>query len=469
MAGGALPGFRDFYPDEFAQKAHIFRAWREVARRCAFVEYDGPPLEPLDLYTKKSGAEIAAQLYNFIDKGGREVALRPEMTPTFARMVAERANALKKPVRWFSIPQLFRYERAQRGRLREHYQLNVDIVGEASELADAELLSVAISIMKELGLDASDVRARVSDRRLLSALLAEIGVGASGQGAVFGVLDKFSRQPREISVEKLAAAGLTKEMIESVLALPSVKTLDGLPGALVTSAAVRPHLDRMTSYFAHLKALGVSEWADLDLSIVRGLDYYTGIVFELFDAKGELRAICGGGRYDNLLNDLGGADLPALGFGMGDVVLGELLKARNLLPESSGSAADLYFVGGNGALEHPIGDALRLIHVLRESGLSVDYALNAEKYQTQPERNQVDNAKKSGALAVILFQPGSLVLVQGIIGKLKEAPKKEFAAGPLIAGRESAIQELIAWLEINITSADSLMKRWITDVPQLDN
>ena len=175
MAGGALPGFRDFYPDEFAQRAHIFGAWREVARRYAFVEYDGPPLEPLDLYAKKSGDEIAGQLYNFIDKGGREVALRPEMTPTFARMVAERANALRKPVRWFSIPQLFRYERAQRGRLREHFQLNVDIVGEVSELADAELLSVAISIMKELGLDASDVRARVSDRRLLNALLSAIG------------------------------------------------------------------------------------------------------------------------------------------------------------------------------------------------------------------------------------------------------------------------------------------------------
>src|ERR1035441_7963753 len=203
MAGGALPGFRDFYPDEFAQRAHIFRAWREVARRYAFVEYDGPPLEPLDLYTKKSGDEIAGQLYTFTDKGGREVALRPEMTPTFARMVAERANALRKPVRWFSIPQLFRYERAQRGRLREHFQLNVDIVGEPSELADAELLAVAISIMQELGLDASDVRARVSDRRLLNAVLGFNGVKESAWAAVYAVLDKKARQPREVSLEKL--------------------------------------------------------------------------------------------------------------------------------------------------------------------------------------------------------------------------------------------------------------------------
>src|SRR5476649_480494 len=193
MAGGALPGFRDFYPDEFAQRAHIFGAWREVARRFAFVEYDGPPLEPLDLYTKKSGEEIAGQLYAFTDKGGREVALRPEMTPTFTRMVAERANALRKPVRWFSIPQLFRYERAQRGRLREHFQLNVDIVGEASELADAELLTVAISIMQELGLDSTDVRARVSDRRLITALVQSMGVPTAGLPLVFTAFDKIER------------------------------------------------------------------------------------------------------------------------------------------------------------------------------------------------------------------------------------------------------------------------------------
>jgi histidyl-tRNA synthetase len=452
MAGGALPGFRDFYPDEFAQRAHIFRAWREVARRFAFAEYDGPPLEPLDLYTKKSGAEIAGQLYNFTDKGGREVALRPEMTPTFARMVAERANALKKPVRWFSIPQLFRYERAQRGRLREHYQLNVDIVGEASELADAELLCVAISIMKELGLGAADVRARVSDRRLLSALLTEIGVTDAGaQGAVFAVLDKVSRQPRDVSVEKLTAAGLSTAKADAVLALPAIKNLANIPGAFVTSATVKPHLDRMTAYFAHLESLGVHDWVDLDLSIVRGLDYYTGIVFELFDAKGELRAICGGGRYDNLLNDLGGTDLPALGFGMGDVVLGELLKERHLMPASSGTGADLFFVGGNGTLEHPIGDALRLANLLRGAGLSVDYALNAEKFQTQPERNQVDNAKKSGARAVILFQPGSRVIVQGIIGKLKEAPKQEFAARPLLAGEADAVAALKEWFTAHIS------------------
>src|SRR3982751_956021 len=194
MAQGALPGFRDFYPAEFAQRAYIARVWRTVADRFAFVEFDGPPLEPLDLYTKKSGEEIVGQLYNFTDKGGREVALRPEMTPTLARMVAAKANALRKPVRWFSLPQLFRYERQQRGRLREHFQLNVDIIGESDVTADAELLAVAIDIMREFGLTSADVRARVSDRRLLRAILRKYGVTESNEPAVFGVIDKIHRQ-----------------------------------------------------------------------------------------------------------------------------------------------------------------------------------------------------------------------------------------------------------------------------------
>src|SRR3954471_11147729 len=184
QGSGALPGFRDFYPEQFAERAYVMKVWREVAHRYAFVEYDGPPLESLDLYTKKSGDEIVGQLYTFKDKGDRDVSLRPEMTPTLARMVAAKANALRKPVRWFSVPQLFRYERQQRGRLREHFQLNVDIIGEADVTADAELLAVAIDIMREFGLTPQDVRARVSDRRLLRALLGAIGVSEDQEPTV---------------------------------------------------------------------------------------------------------------------------------------------------------------------------------------------------------------------------------------------------------------------------------------------
>src|SRR5437764_14335698 len=227
-SSGGLPGFRDFYPEEFAARTAILSAWRDVARRFGFVEYDGPPLEPLELYTRKSGDEIVGQLYTFRDKGDREVALRPEMTPSFARMVGARANALRKPIRWFSIPQLFRYERQQKGRLREHFQLNVDIVGEPDVTADAELLGVAIDIMREFGLSPDDVRARVSDRRLLRALLHRLGMTDEQQPAVFAVIDKIERQPRDVSAEKLEAAGMSKESREELFTLMDGMTLDAL-------------------------------------------------------------------------------------------------------------------------------------------------------------------------------------------------------------------------------------------------
>src|SRR5438067_6174823 len=304
-----LPGFRDFFPAEFAERAYILNTWRSVARRYAFVEYDGPPLEPLELYTRKSGEEIVGQLYNFVDKGGRDVALRPEMTPTFARMVASRANALRKPVRWFSVPQLFRYERQQRGRLREHFQLNVDLVGEADVTADAELLAVAIDILRAFGLTANDVVARVSDRRLLAGLLHDIGITDEQLPVAYAAIDKVERDPHGVLLERLGAAGIAPHMAEQILELARPRSVEELreshPGA-------GEHLDRVERYLSLLKALGVGEWVQLDLGIVRGLAYYTGIVFEIFDRKGELRAICGGGRYDTLLGALGGVDLPAL-------------------------------------------------------------------------------------------------------------------------------------------------------------
>jgi histidyl-tRNA synthetase len=393
MAGGALPGFRDFYPDEFAHRAHIFRAWREVCRRFAFVEYDGPPLEPLELYTKKSGEEIVGQLYNFEDKGGRQVALRPEMTPTLARMVAERANALRKPIRWFSVPQLFRYERAQRGRLREHFQLNVDIVGESSEVADAELLAVAVGVMQELGLGPEDVRARVSDRRLLNAVLGAIGVPTGALPVAYAVLDKTGRQPEDVAREKLHSAGVSASATDAVIGLARPGAVERVRAAYGADSAVAESLARMDAYLGYVEALGVRPWVDVDLSIVRGLAYYTGIVFELFDAKGELRAICGGGRYDSLLKDLGGVDLPALGFGMGDVVLGELLKDRGLLRTSS-AAPEFYLVAGP---EATVARVLGVAAALRQLGASVDYPISAEKLTTQRTSSQLQHAVKSGA------------------------------------------------------------------------
>jgi histidyl-tRNA synthetase len=374
MSKGALPGFRDFYPEEFAKRARITHVWRDVARRFAFVEYDGPPLEPLELYTRKSGEEIVGQLYNFTDKGDREVALRPEMTPTFARMVAAKANALRKPVRWFSVPQLFRYERQQKGRLREHFQLNVDIVGETSVSADAELLAVAIEIMRELGFTHEDVLARVSDRRLLAALVHHLGVRDEDTAAIFSVIDKIERQPRAVSDEKLAALGLAEDQIGELFSLFEVRSPAALREQCGRSAAVAERLDDLERYFDYLARLDVAAWARLDLTVVRGLAYYTGIVFELFDARGEFRAICGGGRYDDLLQNLGGVDLPALGFGMGDVVLGALLDARGRWTAPV-QHPDFWVAS---AAEDSLGEVMTVATLLRRAGASVEYALRPQ-------------------------------------------------------------------------------------------
>jgi histidyl-tRNA synthetase len=407
MPSGALPGFRDFYPAELAERAHIMRAWRAVARRFSFAEYDGPPLEPLDLYTRKSGDEIVGQLYAFADKGGREVALRPEMTPTFARMVGARANALRKPVRWFSVPQLFRYERQQKGRLREHFQLNVDIVGESDVLADAELLAVAIEIMRELGLGADDVRARVSDRRLLSALLDDLGVAEHQLGAVYAAVDKIEREPRESLERKLADAGVPPGVVAAIYHVVRERPFAEVRDELAARPALAGHLARLEAYQAALGALGVGDWVHVDLSIVRGLAYYTGIVFELFDARGEFRAICGGGRYDNLLAALGGADLPALGFGMGDVVLGELLRARGLL-QATLPVPDYWIVADEGV---PAADVLRAATALRRAGYGAEYVLNGPRLGSQKTRAQLQTAQKAGAhRALIVRADGSAEL-----------------------------------------------------------
>ncbi len=447
MGSKALPGFRDFYPDELARRTHIFRAWRAVTRRYAFVEYDGPPLEPLELYTRKSGDEIVGQLYSFTDKGGREVSLRPEMTPTFARMVGARAAALRKPLRWFSIPQLFRYERAQRGRLREHFQLNVDIVGEPSEVADAELLAVAIGIMQELGLTHEDVRARVSDRRLLNGILETLGVTEAQRPAVDDVVVKFARQAREVSAEKLSAAGLDVALVERVMGLAAGVSFEALKAEFGEAPAAREAIQRFERYLGHCVGLGIADWVTLDLSIVRGLAYYTGIVFELFDAKGELRAICGGGRYDDLLKALGGSDLPALGFGMGDVVLGELLTERRLWPEAQQDAIDFQVVAGNGALDRPYGDVLRLATALRGAGFSVAHGLNEERYKSQATRNQVDGAMKAGASAVVYFREDGAVEAMSLLGKLTGAATHAVDAGDALSGEAQAMQGLRHWLQ----------------------
>jgi histidyl-tRNA synthetase len=387
----ALPGFRDFFPEELALRSHIFDAMRRVARRYAFEEYDGPPLESLDLYTGKSGDEIVAQLYAFTDKAGREVALRPEMTPTLARMVAERANGLRKPIRWFSIPQLFRYERQQRGRLREHFQLNCDLIGEPGPLGDAEIIALSVDVMRALGLTAADVRVRISDRRLLAVLLQEIGIGADQQTLAFQTLDKLGRGDDAARRRALTAAGVPDAAVSRLEELTAIRTRADLERFHPHAAGAAESLFRTIDA---LDAMGLGDFIDLDLTIVRGLAYYTGTVFELFDAQRALRAICGGGRYDDLLQRVGGVDLPALGFGMGDVVLGELLKERGLVPGAP-PTADVFVVAAT-ADDRP--EVYRLAHALREADIRVEYALGDLKVGKQLELASSRRAR----LAIVL-------------------------------------------------------------------
>jgi len=368
-----LPGFRDFYPEPLPHpdvasaetRRHIFERWRAAARRYAFQEYDGPPLEPLELYTLKSGAEIVGQLYNFTDKGERAVALRPEMTPTLARMAAAHERNYKKPIKWFAIPQLFRYERQQKGRLREHFQFNADIVGEAGPGADSELIALLIDSLRAVGLGPDDFVVRLSSRNAWAAFFAQHGGKPDQEYAFYQTIDKLERASEQESAAGLAAVGQS---------LAGVK-------AFIEAGKPTPELE---SIIQNLAARGLGDFVRVDYNVIRGLAYYTGVVFEAFDKKGEFRAIAGGGRYDNLIKLISGGkvDLPALGFGMGDVVLGDLLKERGKLPPFT-SGVEYFCVIEDEELRPA---SLHLIEWLREGGHSVDYSLAPQKPDKQFKR-----------------------------------------------------------------------------------
>ncbi|WP_425155344.1 histidine--tRNA ligase [Candidatus Palauibacter sp.] len=429
-----LPGFRDFFPEAFALRRHIFSAWRRVGARYGFTEYDGPPLEPLELYTRKSGEEIVGQLYAFEDKGGRAVALRPEMTPTFARMMAARAAGLPKPVRWFSIPQLFRYERPQRGRLREHFQLNMDIVGETDPLADAEIIAAGIDALRELGLVAADIVVRVSDRRLVAALLDALGIPVRDHLAVFAAIDRLEKEGEDPIRGRLAAAGVDGKRADRLfeaLRLPLGELMaahDG-EGPLKEAAA------GLKTVFSHLAAAGFGDFLRFDARLVRGLAYYTGTVFEIWDRRDELRAICGGGRYDDLLRALGGVDLPALGFGMGDVVLAELLRDRGLVPSELRRVDDYIICVSED--ERPT--ALRLARALRDQGRHVLYDLRGRGVG-----RQFKAANQAGAARTIVLGPEEVG--RGVVSL------RDMASG---AEREVAIEALTRAAEVERASPES--------------
>jgi histidyl-tRNA synthetase len=361
-----LPGFRDFLPADCAQRNYIFARWREVARRYGFVEWEGPLLEPTDLYKKKSGPEIVEQLFNFTDKGDREVALRPELTPTLARLVAAQERQFKKPLKWFSIGQFFRYEKQQRGRLREHLQLNCDIIGESDLAADIELVALSIDVLRQFGFTAQDFVVRISDREFWTDFLRRENVQPDRWSEVLQVIDRSARESREKTAEKLGP--LTDPVF-----------------AALRSGGKSAKLDQLVD---GLRARGLADFVAIDVSIVRGLAYYTGVVFEVFDRAEKFRAVAGGGRYDNLIAQLSddAVSLPALGFAMGDVVLSELINeiptARAAMQKAvtDDGKLDIYIVI---AKEERRADALRQIQQLRDRGYRVDYPLTPTKVGRQ--------------------------------------------------------------------------------------
>lgn len=402
-----LPGFRDFYPEACAQRNFLFRVWTLAARRFGFQEYDIPTLEPLELLTEKSGPEIVEQLFHFTDKGGREVALRPELTPSLARMVGSQANSLKRPIKWFNIAENFRYEKPQKGRLRSHYQFNADVFGEPGEGADSEIVALCVECLLATGLGANDFRLRLSDRSLWIDFLAALGHEGDAALGILGVVDKMERLPQEAVLEKLEPwfGEAREDFLAQVKTLVAIRDLEGLQkffGSIASDAKLKERLQtRLQSWerlLGDLDALGVSPWIRIDLGIVRGLAYYTGYVFEVFaiDGEGQYegRALAGGGRYDHLVGRLGFPEMPAVGFGMGDVMLGQLLQERGKMPPLI-DAPDCYLVIGGPAQRAA---ALKAACTLRAAGYRVEYPLKSVGFG-----KQFKLAGQSGARLALIF------------------------------------------------------------------
>jgi histidyl-tRNA synthetase len=339
-----VKGTRDFYPPEMARHNWIIDGWRKASLRSGFEEYDGPIFEHLSMYQLKSGQEIVEQLFSLQDRGGRDLAIRPEITPTLARMVNQKINALPRPIKWFAVPRLCRAERPQKGRLREFFQWNIDIVGEDSGQADAEIIFTTLDYLRMVGLTTKDIRAKISSRRLLAAVLASIGIPAERFESLYAVLDKKPKLPAETFEALLAEQVPDTYQAEKIRALMALDSIEQIAGIAPPNEALTKAVDELRNVLDILNAMGMGDYCVFDPSIVRGLAYYTGVVFEVHDIAGELRAICGGGRYDNLLRDFGGPPISATGMGMGDCVLEILLEQRGLLDKQVPRRELEYFV-----------------------------------------------------------------------------------------------------------------------------
>jgi histidyl-tRNA synthetase len=387
-----VKGTRDFYPTEMAVRNWIIDGWKKVSVRNGFEEYDGPIFEYLKMFQIKSGDEIIEQLFSLQDRGGRDLALRPEITPTLARMVNQRINSLPKPIKWFSVPRLFRAERPQKGRLREFFQWNIDIIGEDSVLADAEVIFTTIDFLREIKLTQRDIRVKISSRKLLSSSLKNIGIPENKLDSLYALLDKYRKMPNDTFekalLEQVQDSGAANKIIKFM-------TADALVG-LTEIVGNNPDVDEAIQELAYLKVLlvqmGVWHYCEFEPSIVRGLAYYTGIVFEVHEFAQELRAICGGGRYDNLLHDFGGPKISATGMGMGDCVLEILLRERGLLEKQLTKQKLFCFVAF--ADESYKDAAIQVAMKIRSTGLAANFSYKSAKLGKQLKQASEQNTEK---------------------------------------------------------------------------
>jgi histidyl-tRNA synthetase len=412
----SVKGTRDFYPPQMAVRNFIVDGWKAASIRNGFVEYDGPIFEYLQMYRIKSGDEIVEQLFNFQDRGGRQLAIRPEITPTLARMVNQQINALPRPIRWFSVPRLCRAERPQKGRLREFFQWNIDIIDVDDVLADAEIIYCSLDYLRSLGLTGSDVTAKISSRRLLAALLKNIGIPEKKLETLYPILDKKSKIPEDAFIEMLEKGINSAQTIQTIGKLMDIHSVDDIPAIVDLNDDAQTALDELGRVFAYLEQMGVADYCRFDMGIVRGLAYYTGMVFEIQDAAGELRAICGGGRYDNLLSDFGGPKITATGMGMGDAVLEILLREKGLLTDDTLRTQTLdYFIACAGP--EFVDNAVELLARIREAGFSCNYSYRTSALGKQMKQADAMNAAQCIIVGRELTDSQQLVIKDMKTGK----------------------------------------------------
>jgi len=422
-----VKGTRDFYPPDMAVRNFIIDGWKKVSLRNGFEEYDGPIFEYLKMFQLKSGDEIAEQLFSLKDRGGRDLAIRPEITPTLARMVNQQINSLPKPIKWFSVPRLCRAERPQRGRLREFFQWNIDIIGEDNVLADAETIFCALDYLQEVGLTPDDIVVKISSRKMLAAILQTIGIAANKLEDLYALLDKRSRLPQEAFEKMLTEQVANENKHKKILELMAVESIKQIGDCLQLSETAKESVDELKRLFELLNVMGIADFCVFDIGVVRGLAYYTGIVYEIYDKSSELRAIGGGGRYDDLLKQFGGPAIPATGFGIGDCVLGILLEEKGLLEKQLPSRQPDYFVAFID--KQFFQKAIEITTKLRRAGLSANFSYKSAGLSKQLKEASAQNAKK----CIIIgeeFNNNQLVVKDMATGKQELVNVDEFLSQP---------------------------------------